>query len=124
MLKNKIQILLVSFIMLNIAFQGIAQEPMQIDKQKVDALVSTKISMDKSGDFKEYYTIQIFYGERNKAIATKSQYDAQNHKWKSELLWEHPYHKICVGTYRSRLKAERALMVIKEEYPNALILKP
>ncbi|PPK96951.1 MULTISPECIES: SPOR domain-containing protein [Nonlabens] len=124
MSRKKIQILMVSLTMFGVAFQGIAQESKQIDKQKLDALVSTKIAMDKSGDFKEHYTIQIFYGERNKAIATKRQYDALDHKWKSELTWEHPYHKICVGTYRSRLEAERALIKIKEKYSNALILKP
>ena len=124
MSRKKIQIISVGLIMFGVAFQGIAQESKQINKQKIDALVSTKIAMDKSGDFNEHYTIQIFYGERDKAISTKRQYDALDHQWKSELTWEHPYHKICIGTYRSRLEAERALLVIKEKYKNALILKP
>lgn len=110
--------------LLLIVSQGFAQETTPVNKQKIDELVSTKIAMDKTGDFKDRYTIQLFYGERDKAIATKQKYDLLDLPWKSELKWESPYHKIWVGTYRSRLEADRALIKIKEEYKDAFILKP
>ncbi|OUS22821.1 translation initiation factor IF-2 [Nonlabens dokdonensis] len=119
-LKNSLSIIA----LLLIVSQGFAQENRPVKKQKVDELVSTKIAMDKAGDFKDRFTIQLFYGERNKAIATKQKYDRLNMPWKSELKWESPYHKIWVGTFRSRLEADRALLKIKEEYKDAFILKP
>lgn len=119
-LKNSLSIIA----LLLIVSQGFAQENRPVKKQIVDELVSTKIAMDKAGDFKDRFTIQLFYGERNKAIATKQKYDRLNMPWKSELKWESPYHKIWVGTFRSRLEADRALLKIKEEYKDAFILKP
>ncbi|MFT4838412.1 MAG: hypothetical protein ACJAWA_000560 [Nonlabens sp.] len=116
--------LLLTLCMFSIAFQGIAQEYQPVNKQKIGQLVSTKIAMDRSGDFKDRFTIQLFYGDRDKAIATKENYDALDLPWKAELKWESPYHKIWVGTYRSRLEADRALLKIKEEYKDAFILKP
>jgi hypothetical protein len=107
-----------------IAFQGIAQNSQPVNKQRIDQLISTKIAMDRSGDFKDRFTIQLFYGDRDKAITTKENYDALELPWKAELKWESPYHKIWVGTYRSRLEADRALLKIKEEYKDAFILKP
>ncbi|MEN8816320.1 MAG: translation initiation factor IF-2 [Nonlabens sp.] len=106
------------------AFQGFAQSYKPVNKPKLDELVSTKIAMDRSGDFKDRFTIQLFYGERDKAIDIKQKYDALDLPWKSELKWESPYHKIWVGTYRSRLEADRALLKIKEDYKDAFILKP
>lgn len=122
--KKSLKITLLTLTLFSIAFQGIAQNSQPVNKQKMDELVSTKIAMDRSGDFKDRYTIQLFYGERSKAIETKQKYDDLNLTWKSELKWESPYHKIWVGTYRSRLEADRALLKIKEEYKDAFILKP
>ncbi len=110
--------------LLLIVSQGFAQETTPVNKQTIDRLIATKIAMDKSGDFKDRFTIQLFYGERDKAIATKQKYDLLNLPWKSELKWESPYHKIWVGTFRSRLEADRALIKIKEDYKDAFILKP
>jgi hypothetical protein len=122
-IKN-VTMLLLTLGLFSTAFQGIAQESQPVNKQKIDQLISTKIAMDRSGDFKDRFTIQLFYGDRDKAIATKENYDALDLPWKAELKWESPYHKIWVGTYRSRLEADRALLKIKEEYKDAFILKP
>jgi hypothetical protein len=116
--------LLLTLALFTVAFQVIAQESQPVNKQRIDQLISTKIAMDRTGDFKDRFTIQLFYGDRDKAITTKENYDALNLPWKAELKWESPYHKIWVGTYRSRLEADRALLNIKEDYKDAFILKP
>jgi hypothetical protein len=121
---KKATTLLLTLGLFSIAFQGIAQESQPVNKQKIDQLISTKIAMDRSGDFNDRFTIQLFYGDRDKAITTKENYDNLDLPWKAELKWESPYHKIWVGTYRSRLEADRALLKIKEEYKDAFILKP
>ncbi|WP_240642042.1 SPOR domain-containing protein [Nonlabens xiamenensis] len=110
--------------LISIGLQSFAQDTGRVDEQKINALVSTKIAMEKSGDFKDRFTIQLYYGDREKAIATKSSYDALGLPWRSELKWESPYHKIWVGQYRTRLEADRALLQIKETYKDAFILKP
>lgn len=124
MTNKTIKCLVLGFCIFGIALQGMGQENAPVNKQKLDQIISTKIAMDRSGEFKDRFTIQLFYGERDKAIEIKQNYDALNLTWKSELKWESPYHKIWVGTYRSRLEAERVLITIKENYKDAFILKP
>jgi hypothetical protein len=124
MSKKNIKPLLLYLSIFAIAFQVIAQDTKPVNKQLIDDLIATKIDMDRSGDFKDRYTIQLFYGERDKAIETKDNYDLLDLAWESELKWETPNHKVWVGTYRSRLEADRALLTIKENYKDAFILKP
>jgi hypothetical protein len=124
MSKKNIKTLLLYLSIFAIAFQVIAQDTKPVNKQLIDDLIATKIAMDRSGYFKERYTIQLFYGERDKAIETKDNYDLLDLAWESELKWETPNHKVWVGTYRSRLEADRALLTIKENYKDAFILKP
>jgi hypothetical protein len=124
MSKKNIKTLLLSLGIFAIAFQVIAQETKPLNKQLMDDLIATKIAMDRSGYFKDRYTIQLFYGERDKAIETKDNYDLLELAWESELKWETPNHKVWVGTYRSRLEADRALLTIKKNYKDAFILKP
>ncbi|GAK92069.1 hypothetical protein JCM19298_2557 [Nonlabens ulvanivorans] len=44
--------------------------------------------------------------------------------WESILEYEAPNFKLWVGSYRNKLEAERALIEIKKDFPNAFILKP
>lgn len=122
--KKSLKKVLLNLSLFLIAFHGIAQSNEPVNKQDINKLISTKIAMDRSGDFKDRFTIQLFYGERDAAIDTKQKYDKLDLPWKSEMKWESPYHKIWIGTYRSRLEADRALLKIKEEYKDAFILKP
>ena len=124
MTKNHLPYFILCASLFCIAFQGFAQETNKLDPQKINALVSTKIAMDKSGDFKDRFTIQLYYGDREAAIATKNSYDRLGLPWASELKWESPFHKIWVGKYRNRLEADRALITIRTTYKDAFILKP
>ncbi|MBF4985482.1 SPOR domain-containing protein [Nonlabens mediterrranea] len=103
---------------------GIAQQSNQVEENKIESLISKKISMDKEGKFKDRYTIQLFYGEIEGARKIESQYKASTMTWESNLEYEAPNFKLWIGSYRDKLEAERALIVIKEEFPNAFILKP
>ena len=81
MSKKNIKTLLLYLSIFAIAFQVIAQDTKPVNKQLIDDLIATKIDMDRSGDFKDRYTIQLFYGERDKAIETKDNYDLLDLAW-------------------------------------------
>lgn len=113
-------ILLVSFMI----SQNLYAQQDKVSESKVNALISKKISMDKDGEFKDRYTIQIYYGEYHGAQRMKEQYAEKGLIYKLEQRYEEPNHKIWIGNYRSKLEAEQALIVIKKEFPNAFVLKP
>lgn len=101
-----------------------AQSANKVDESTLNKLVSTKVSMDKEGVFKDRYTIQIYFGDREKASASKTKYDALRHSWKCELYWESPNLAVRVGQFRNRLDADRALLIVREDFPNAIVMKP
>lgn len=103
---------------------GIAQQSNQVEETKIESLISKKIAMDKEGKFKDRYTIQLFYGEIEGAKKIEAQYKASSMTWESILEYEAPNFKLWVGSYRNKLEAERALIEIKKDFPNAFILKP
>nr|WP_042247195.1 SPOR domain-containing protein [Nonlabens ulvanivorans] len=104
---------------------ALAQHSNQVEETKIESLISKKISMDKEGKFKDRYTIQLFYGEiEGGAKKIEAKYKASPMTWESNLEYEAPNFKLWVGSYRNKLEAERALIEIKKEFPNAFILKP
>ncbi len=100
------------------------QQTQPIESSQLHELVTKKISMDKDNDFKDRYTIQIFYGEIQGAKKMKTKYNSLGLSWNASMEYEEPNHKVWVGKYRSRLEADRALIVIKKNFPNAFVLKP
>lgn len=101
-----------------------AQTTQKVSENTLERLITTKISMDKEGEFDDRYTIHIFQGENQQASSVKSRYDALGLTWKSEMRYDQPYHKVWIGKYRSRLEADRALIEIQKTFPNAKVLKP
>lgn len=116
--------IVVTIALMLISSLGIAQQSNQVEETKIESLISKKIVMDKEGKFKDRYTIQLFYGEIEGARKVEAQYKASAMNWESSLEYEAPNFKLWVGSYRNKLDAERALIEIKKDFPNAFILKP
>lgn len=78
------------------------------------------------GDIKlDRYFIQIFSGEIDGAQRARINYRRKfDRKWKDDVRYESPNYKVWVGHFKSRLAADRALLKLKEEFPNAFVFKP
>jgi hypothetical protein len=96
----------------------------KVKSETLNQLVSMKMEMDKEGAFKDRYTIQLFFGGRENASDSKKKYDALKLDWECDLYWESPNLAVRVGKFRNRLEADRALLVVREHFPNAIVMKP
>ena len=70
------------------------------------------------------YTIQLYYGELNKANSVIRKYRNLYAAWPASIEYETPNYKVWVGNYATRLEADRALIEIQREFSAAFILKP
>ncbi|NQX86094.1 MAG: SPOR domain-containing protein [Flavobacteriaceae bacterium] len=70
------------------------------------------------------YKIQIFNGSHSGALKAKSDFEKLFTEWDIDLQYETPNYKIWIGDFRTRLEADRALVKVKKEIPNAFIFKP
>lgn len=101
-----------------------AQVKGKISENQVIELIETKQKLDQSGELKDRYTIQLYYGNREAATDLKRQYETLSFDWKCDLFWESPNLAVRVGKFRNRLEADQALLKIREDFPNAIVMKP
>lgn len=70
------------------------------------------------------YKIQIFNGNRVGALKTQTEFRKVFSAWNPTMKYQTPNYKIWVGNFKTRIEADRALLIIKKEFRNAFIFKP
>ena len=120
MKKFKYSAFFICLIFTLFSLEGTAQTgQVTIDANKdIDKLLEYKKDI-KTIDL---YKIRIYSGDRSGAENTKSQANTLYTDWPAVMEYETPNYKIYVGTFLSRLEADRALLTVKKNYPGALIL--
>ena len=72
-----------------------------------------------------FYYIQIYNGrDINKAKQILQSFIKRYPNSKAFVTWENPEYKVWVGEYYTKFEVERALRLIRDEFPDALIVYP
>ena len=89
--------------------------------REIDALLELKKDINRTtSNFK----IQIYNGNRIGAENARSEFNRSYYSWPVSTVFETPNYKIWIGNFKTRLEADRALVEIKQKFPNAFIFKP
>ena len=91
---------------------------------KIPQLLELKKNLEEENKLTDGYTIQLFYGEKNRANTIINKYRYSFDAWPASIKYETPNYKVWVGNFSSRLEADRALLQIKQKFSSAFILKP
>ncbi|MEP0263649.1 SPOR domain-containing protein [Dokdonia sp.] len=92
---------------------------------KIPELLKLKTELSINNELGDRYKIQIHSGNSIQTAATiKRRFLNKIGTWEAKVKYETPNYKVWVGNFRNRLEADRALLSIKKEFPNALIFKP
>ncbi len=91
---------------------------------KIAELLKLKKNMEKENKLSEGYTIQLYYGELDKANAILRKYRGSYENWPASIEYETPNYKVWAGSFSTRIEAERALLDIQKNFSSAFILKP
>jgi hypothetical protein len=93
-----------------------------IKDNRIDTLLKLKKEIKKN-TFN--LKIQIFSGERDKALELIENHNESNSVSTSiELIYETPNYKVWIGDFYTQLEADKKLLVIKKKYPEAFIFRP
>ena len=68
------------------------------------------------------YRIQIYNGNRQGANKAEMEFKKVFSDWSPSMKFQTPNYKIWVGSFKTRLEADRALLRIKREFRNAFII--
>ncbi|CAM3261752.1 SPOR domain-containing protein [Aequorivita lipolytica] len=91
---------------------------------KITQLLDLKKDLEKENKLSDGYTIQLYYGELDKANQTLRKYRGSYGNWPASIEYETPNYKVWAGNFSARIEAERALIEIQKSFSAAFILKP
>ncbi|QAA81989.1 SPOR domain-containing protein [Aequorivita sp. H23M31] len=91
---------------------------------KITELLSLKKDLEKENKLTDGYTIQLYYGEMDKASQILIKYRGSYGQWPASIEYETPNYKVWAGNFSTRIEAERALLDIQKNFSSAFILKP
>jgi hypothetical protein len=90
---------------------------------KITRLLDLKKELEKENELADGDTIQLHYGELSKANEVLKEYKNKHDTWPASIEYETPNYKVWVGSFSSRLEADRALLEVQLTFDAAFILK-
>lgn len=91
---------------------------------RFEELLNAKRKINASITVNDRYKIQIFYGSNDKARKALQEFKRDFKTTDGTVIFESPTYKVWVGSYKSRIEAEKNLAAMRKKYPAALIVKP
>jgi hypothetical protein len=91
---------------------------------KFEQLLNEKRKINASINVSDRYKIQIFSGESEKAKTELADFKKKFKNIDGTIVFNTPSYKVWVGNFRTRIEAERNLILIQKKYKNVLLIKP
>jgi len=91
---------------------------------KFEQLLNEKRKINSSITVNDRYKIQIFYGTNDEAKKTLVNFRKEFRNMDGTIVYNNPSYKVWIGSFKTRIEAEKNLSDIKKKYPNALLIKP
>ena len=92
--------------------------------EEIKKLLSLKVLVNKDKYENNYYAIQLYNGNYEKAKKIQIEFKNKFPEWESNLTFETPNYKVRVGNFKELIEASRKLDFIRKLYPSAFLLKP
>lgn len=87
-------------------------------------LLELKTELGENTIIDKIYKIQLYSGAKANTEEASKDFKEKFPEWHFEINYEYPNYKLRAGAFRSRLEAEKHILTLKKEYPNALIINP
>jgi hypothetical protein len=112
-----------SILILLVSAKSIAQSATLTVNQdpKIIQLLELKKNLEKEREFSDGYTIQLYYGELDKANQTLRKYKGSYSNWPASIEYETPNYKVWAGNFASRIEAERAFFETRKAKIKVLV---
>lgn len=120
------KIFLSSLLLVALAPKMKAQEQNILVNQdpKFEQLLNEKRKINTSLTVNDSYKIQIYSGGSENAKKTLTEFKQEFKDIDATIVFNTPNYKVWVGSFKTRIEAERNLVNIKDRYKNVLLIKP
>ena len=91
---------------------------------KFEQLLNEKIKLNPSLFVNEKYKIQIYNGDSESSKKALNDFKRDFKNFDATIIFNTPSYKVWVGSFKTRIDAEKNLMDIIKSHPKAFIIKP
>ena len=91
---------------------------------KFEQMLNEKIKVNPSIFVNEKYKIQIYNGDSEASKKALSDFRREYKNLDATIIFNTPSYKVWVGSFRTRIEAEKNLQEISKSYPKAFLMKP
>lgn len=113
-MKSLIYIVIFALFSLNLNAQNI------VKSKQIDALLKKKREYNRYNG--TGFRIQLYNGAEKRAKNIKARFEREFYGIYTKLKYETPDWKVQVGSYKTRLDADRALNRIREKFSGAIVI--
>ena len=91
---------------------------------KFEQLLNEKIKLNPSLFVNEKYKIQIYNGDSESSKKALKDFKQDYKNFDATIIFNTPSYKVWVGSFKTRIDAEKNLAEIVKNYPKAFLIKP
>ena len=91
---------------------------------RFEQLLNEKRKINSSITINDRYKIQIFTGDSESSKKALTDFRKSNKNVDATIIFNTPIYKVWIGSYKTRIEAEKKLLELKKKYPNAFLIKP
>lgn len=91
---------------------------------KFEQMLNEKRKINPSITVNDRYKIQIYSGDSEGAKKTYIEFRKDYKDFDGTIVFNTPTYKVWIGSFTSRIQAERNLLNFKKKYSNAFLIKP
>ena len=95
----------------------------QTEEEKINDLIEQKRDYNRKNNNSTVYKIQLYNGNEQEAYKIKQDFQAIYPEYTTEIIYNAPEWKTHVGQYKTRLDADKVLIIIKEKFAGAIVLE-
>ncbi|WP_396198176.1 SPOR domain-containing protein [Flavobacterium sp.] len=92
--------------------------------EKIEKLLQEKRKNNSGITINDKFKIQIFYGNIDESKKTLIAFKKEFILLDGTIIFSNPSYKVWVGSFKSKIEAEKTLINIKKKYPSAVIIEP
>ena len=101
-----------------------AEKTAVITDPKFELLLNEKRKINTSLLMNDGYKIQIYNGDSETAKRELNKFKFEFDYLDATIIFNTPYYKVWIGSFKSKIDAQRHLTELQRKYPNSIIIKP
>lgn len=91
---------------------------------KFEQLLNEKRKINASLIANNRYKIQIYNGDNATSKKQLTDFKKEFKQYECTIVFSTPIYKVWVGSFKTRIEAERNLELLQKKYPKAFLIKP